>query len=75
MRITTSHLRRAGRMTVPSPESLGISRPDRSLLSAISLGVRAIAGQRRRAARRAREPFERLGQLDLDQRVREIGEW
>jgi hypothetical protein len=66
MRLTTSHRRQANRMPAPEPT------PRRSVARAIASVFGALSGQRERDAERAREQFEHL---DVDQRVRRIGEW
>lgn len=66
MRLTTSHRRPAIRTTVRTP------KPRNPVVQAVVQGFGTMTGKRHRDAERARERFERL---DLDQRVREIGEW
>jgi hypothetical protein len=66
MRLTTSH-RQPARRTVATA-----SRPRHRVAQAIARSLGAMTGKRRRDAERARERFERL---DVDQRVREMGEW
>ena len=66
MRLTTSHRRPAIRTAVRP------SKPRNPVVQAVVQGFGTMTGKRHRDAERARERFERL---DLDQRVREIGEW
>ncbi len=48
------------------------AKPRNPVVLAVVKGLGTLAGRRHAANRRARERFERM---DLDQRVREIGEW
>jgi len=66
MRLTTSHPRRANRGAVPAPSET------RSVLRAVSSIFLNLGGRRRREAERARQQFEGL---EVDQRVRTLGEW
>lgn len=66
MRATISHHRQALSNAVPA------SKPRNRVVQAVVHGFGTMTGQRHRDAQRARERFEKL---DVDQRVREIGEW
>lgn len=48
------------------------SKPRNRVVQAVVHGFGTMTGRRHRDAERAREHFEKL---DIDQRVREIGEW
>lgn len=48
------------------------AKPRNPVLLAVVRGLGTLAGRRHTARQRARQRFERM---DLDQRVREIGEW
>lgn len=48
------------------------AKPRNPVVLAVVKGLATLAGHRHTANLRARERFERM---DLDQRVREIGEW
>jgi hypothetical protein len=66
MRLTTSHHKRPQRRAIPAPA------PRRGWLHSVAGLIAVVSGRRRRDAELAREQFE---QLDVDQRVRHIGEW
>jgi hypothetical protein len=66
MRLTSSHPRRANRSAMPA------SKPPHPMLRVIIDAFIALSGRRERDAERAREQFEGL---DVDQRVRKLGEW
>jgi hypothetical protein len=67
MRLTTSRRQPASRTAVRTS-----TKPRNPVLRAVIHGLGTMTGQRHRDAERARARFE---QLDIDQRVREIGEW
>jgi hypothetical protein len=47
----------------------------RSMLAMIARGLARLDGAQRANERRARERVEQLARWELDQRVREVGEW
>jgi hypothetical protein len=66
MRLTSSHGRQANRHAAPPP------KPRNRVVKAFARVYGTVSGQRQRDAERAREQWERL---DVDQRVRSLGEW
>lgn len=60
---------------IPAPMR-GVTKPH-LMLSMISRGLARLTGRRRANERRARERLQQLERLEweLDQRVREVGEW
>jgi hypothetical protein len=66
MRLTTSQRRQANRMPVAKPGAR------HSVPRTIASVFGALSGQRERDAERSREQFDLL---DIDQRVRRLGEW
>ncbi|MET0312218.1 MAG: short-chain dehydrogenase [Burkholderiaceae bacterium] len=57
---------RARKLTLPAP------KPRNPVLAAVAKRLATMAGGRHRAGVRRKQQFERL---ELDQRVRESGEW